>query len=108
MVFNNQSTCPLCEGKLIYYDTVSRTIIGKYRSTSTIKLQRLKCSKCGKIHRSIPKGILPYKQYEAEIIFGVIEGLISFDTFGFEDYPCEQTMYRWLTHELQLLLWKET
>ena len=37
----------------------------------------------------------PYKQYDSEIIDGVIEGLIDSDTLGFEDYPCEMTMKRW-------------
>lgn len=37
----------------------------------------------------------PYKQYEAEIIDGVREGLIDSSTLGFEDYPSEMTMKRW-------------
>lgn len=45
-----------------------------------------------------------YKQYESEIIAGVIEGLITCETFGYEDYPCEMTMIRWKAHKSQLLL----
>lgn len=52
--------------------------------------------KCGALHREIPKTIFPYKQYEAEVIIGVMEGLITCETLGFEDYPCEQTMARWI------------
>ena len=26
---------------------------------------------------------------------GVLEGLITCETLGFEDYPCEMTMIRW-------------
>lgn len=48
--------------------------------------------------------IYPYKQYESEIIDGVIEGLITCDTVGFEDYPCELTMIRWKTQNIQLPL----
>ena len=48
----------------------------------------------------------PYKQYEAEVIFGVLEGLITCETLGFEDYPCEMTMLRWLSQKAQLLLWR--
>ena len=43
----------------------------------------------------LPDYILPYKHYESEIIFGVLEGLIDLDTYGYEDYPCETTMNRW-------------
>ena len=55
---------------------------------------------CGCIHRNLPDYIYPYKQYEAEIIDGVIEGFITCDTIGFEDYPCEMTMLRWKTQKL--------
>ena len=40
----------------------------------------------------------------AKIIDGVIEGLITCDTVGFEDYPCELTMIRWKTQNIQLPL----
>lgn len=52
------------------------------------------------IHRFLPECVHPYKQYDAEIIDGVIEGLIDSDTLGFEDYPCEMTMKRWRSHNL--------
>ena len=29
------------------------------------------------------------------MIRGVLEGLITSDTLGFEDYPCEATMANW-------------
>ena len=48
----------------------------------------------------------PYKQYEAEVIIGVLEGLITCETLGFEDFPCEMTMLRWLSQKAQLLLWR--
>ena len=62
--------------------------------------------KCGVLHREIPNDLLPYKQYEVEVIKGVIEGLINCETLGFEDYPCEMTMNRWLSQKSQLLLWR--
>jgi hypothetical protein len=34
-------------------------------------------------------------RYESEIIIGVLEGLITCETLGYEDYPCEATMRRW-------------
>ena len=36
----------------------------------------------------------------------VLEGLITCETIGFEDYPCEMTMLRWLSQKAQLLLWR--
>lgn len=95
MVYKNQLVCPKCGGELIFYDNVSRIVRTKYRKSKWVRIRRLRCSKCSKIHRELPKFIYPYKQYESEIIIGVIEGLITADTLGFEDYPCEMTMMRW-------------
>lgn len=106
MIKNNQSTCPVCNGELIYYDKVKRIVRTKYRKTYWIKIRRLKCRNCSSLHRELPDFIFPYKQYEAEMIKGVVEGLIFSDTLGFEDYPCEKTMLRWKSRKLQLLLWK--
>lgn len=103
MVTNDASTCPKCNGQLKYYDSVRRIVRTKERRTQWIKIRRLRCSDCGGLHRELPEFIFPYKQYEAEVIIGVLEGLITSDTLGFEDYPCEMTMLRWLGHKVELL-----
>ena len=95
MVHKNESTCPLCSGELRYYDMVKRIVRTKERITKLIKLRRLRCVGCGALHREIPNFIFPYKQYEVEVILGVLEGFITSDTLGYEDYPCEMTMMRW-------------
>ena len=69
-----------------------------------IIVPRYQCVGCRCIRRYLPDYIYPYKQYESEIIDGVIEGLITCDTVGFEDYPCELTMIRWKTQNIQLPL----
>lgn len=106
MINSDDVTCPNCGGNLKYYDKVQRILRTKGRVTRRVEIRRLICVKCGKTHRELPDYILPYKQYEAEIIKGVLEGYITSDTFGFEDYPCEMTMVRWRSRKLQLLLWK--
>lgn len=106
MVHTDVSVCPKCGGELKYYGMVPRIIRTKNRATFWVKIRRLRCCKCGSYHREIPELIFPYKQYEAEVIIGVLEGLITCETLGFEDYPCELTMLRWRTQKSQLLLWK--
>lgn len=107
MVRNNISTCPTCGGKLKPYDKVLRIVRTKERKTVHIQLRRLQCSECGHIHREIPHFIYPYKQYEKAVIQGVLEGYITGETLGYEDYPCEMTMRRWLSSQnLHLLLWR--
>lgn len=104
MIAENESVCPKCGGELKYYDSVKRIVRTKNRKTKKIILHRFKCPACRTIHREIPGFIIPYKQYEAEVIFGVLDGLITTETLGYEDYPCEVTMNRWRTRKLQSVL----
>lgn len=106
MVNTNESVCPKCGGELKYYDQVQRVVRTKARKTDWVGIRRLRCTSCRALHRELPEDIFPYKQYEAEVIQGVIEGLITFETLGFEDYSCEMTMIRWISQKSQLLLWR--
>lgn len=108
MSSDSNSICPDCGGNIKYYDTVSRIIRMKGGKTQRIYVRRLRCTQCRTIHRELPEFIFPYKQYDAEIIKGVLEGFITPDTIGYEDYPCEMTMIRWRNSpKIQLLLWKK-
>lgn len=100
MIRENDMACPLCNGPLKYYDSVSRIIRLAERKTKYIKMRRFKCAECGHVHRELPKFVLPYKQYRKEIVFGVISNKITYETLGYEDYPCEMTMDRWKAHDL--------
>ena len=104
MIRCGKTVCPRCGGKLKYYDSVKRIVRTKMRATRFVKISRLCCDMCKSIHREIPEFIFPFKQYEAELIRGVIEELITPETLGYEDYPCEMTMARWKSQNLQLLL----
>lgn len=106
MVVAGKQICPCCGGKLRYYDKVKRVVRTKLRKTSQIEIRRLRCAVCGAIHRELPEVIFPYKQYDADVIEGVLEGFITCETLGFEDYPSEVTMTRWRSQKEQLLLWK--
>ena len=78
----------------------------KGRETARVSMRRFRCVRCGAVHRELSELLVPYKQEEAEVIIGVLEGLITCETIGFEDYPCEMTMLRWLSQKAQLLLWR--
>lgn len=96
--------CKSCGSHLKYYDKVPRIIRTKGRLTKRIDIPRYRCDVCGSIHRCLPENLFPYKQYEVEVIKGVIEGIITSDTIGYEDYPCDATMVRWRTQKVQILL----
>lgn len=106
MISNNESICPKCGGRLKYYDSVDRIVRTKYGCKNKVKIRRFRCYKCRTMHRELPDFIFPYKQYEADIIIGVFEGLITCETIGFEDYPCEMTMLRWRALPPELFLLK--
>jgi transposase len=103
VIKTNESICPECGQRLIHYDSVRRIVRTKGRVTTWIKLRRLQCLVCGGLHRELPDFIFPFKQYEAEIIIGVLEDLITSDTLGYEDYPCEMTMIRWQEQKIRIL-----
>ncbi|MDR1753435.1 MAG: DUF6431 domain-containing protein [Eubacterium sp.] len=103
MITSNESLCPKCGGNLKYYDNVRRILRTKGRKTNWVKILRFRCSDCGAIHRELSDSIFPYKQYETEVIRGVLEGLITSETLGYEDYPCEMTMIRWRSQSLCLV-----
>lgn len=102
MVHINDDSCPMCGEKLKYYDSVPRIVRTKNRIKENITIRRFKCTKCGTIHREIPNNVMPYKQYNIDIIRGVINGEITSDMIDFEDYPCNATMIHW-RHTISML-----
>lgn len=95
MIRNNTTNCPSCGGELRYYDKVKRILRMKGGHKTFLYVRRFRCTKCSKVHRELPEFIFEYKHYDSEIINGVIDGYITSNTYGYEDYPSEMTMRRW-------------
>lgn len=68
MVMRDQSTCPKCGGELKYYDSVPRLVRTKGRETARVPMRRFRCVHCGAVHRELSELLVPYKQYEAEVM----------------------------------------
>lgn len=93
--------CPTCKSSNVKkYDVAKRLVKTKGGTKKWIDITRYKCTDCGSIHRDLPDNISPFKHYDNDIIKGVVEGFISSDTLGYEDYPCEITMKRWREKDL--------
>ena len=94
---NEDPICPVCGSPLKYRDHIPRIVKTRSGDVSWIHIRRLKCTndKCRKLHRELPDKLAPYKHYETDVISGVLEGSITPDTKGYEDYPCEATMQSW-------------
>ena len=94
---SESSICPICGHPLKHRDYVKRIMKGKNGKVRWLRIRRLVCTNesCHSLHRELPDILAPYKHFEAGIIAGVLDGLITPDTEGFEDHPCEETMHKW-------------
>ncbi len=66
-------------------------------------IRRLVCPNCHRLHNELPDCLVPYKHYGTETISGVLDGIVTPDDDDSEDYPCMQTMRRWLDWLVQNL-----
>ena len=87
--------CPYCRGRLVYRDTCKRILLDEGHERHTCIIRRLKCTRCGALHRELPDILTPHKHYASEVIGGVLDGIITPEDADSEDYPCEATMHRW-------------
>ena len=43
----------------------------------TLRIRRLRCEECRKIHHELPDFLVPYKRYTANVVEAVVESLIT-------------------------------
>ena len=94
------SRCPLCCGNLRVRDTAERFIRISSTEKYGIRVRRLICEECGKIHRELPDFLLPYKHYptqciEAEINLCGQRGRSNHCEGCIQAYPELSTCMRW-------------
>ena len=89
------SYCPVCMEELSYRDSCKKILLQEGHERHVCIIRRMKCTKCGILHRELPDFLVPYKHYTAEVISGVLDGQITPYDEDSADYPCEMTMHRW-------------
>lgn len=94
MVNSGCDICPNCGGTLKFYDVVNRTVLDYEREKHFISVRRLVCTNCKRTHREIPEDVIPYRRYYKHVIFEADQDYI-------DDYPCEMTLKRWRSLNLQ-------
>lgn len=104
MVSDKTTICPLCGGQLKYLGSVKRFLKQGGGLKTRIYIPRLKCSLCGKEHRSLPQNALPYKQYDARVIKGFVLNEPCTMELKFEDYPSESSISRWKRNQRNILM----
>jgi len=63
-----QIPCPYCNGKLYVRGTCRRKVRDAEDQCTVLRLRVLACRNCGKTHRELPEGVIPYKRYGSDAI----------------------------------------
>ena len=64
--------CPVCGGHLRVHGTCTRKL-RRRDGTDVYRLRVMECKSCGKTHRELPEGIVPYKRMDAERLSDITE-----------------------------------
>ncbi len=89
-------TCPKCRHIMEYRDSRIRTRKHEGGERDLLMIRRFRCTKCHRLHNELPDCLVPYKHYDAEVISGVIDGVVTCEDKDSEDYPSVITILRWL------------
>jgi len=84
---NERGYCPICGTALLMRGWRARNMIENSGAKVKLKIRRLKCGKCKRIHHELPDCIVPYKRHSAETIENIISG-------SSENVPCENRTIR--------------
>ncbi len=69
---SGDTVCPDCGGKLIVHGTCRRKI-KTHSEEKVYRLRVMECVRCGKTHRELPSGFIPYKRMDAQFISEIAE-----------------------------------
>lgn len=75
-----QNPCPYCRGKLYVHGTCRRKVRDAEENCTVLRLRVLACRDCGKTHRELPEGVVPYKRYGSAAICQMKENPDDCDT----------------------------
>lgn len=89
-------TCPVCNEELRYRDSRIRIRKREGGVVDKLRIRRFYCSKCDAYHNELPDCLVPYKHYDAEVISGVLDGIVCEKDLDSEDFPSVSTMRRWI------------
>lgn len=88
--------CPVCQSIMHYRDSRKRIRKTEGGIKEFLVIRRFRCEHCHSYHVELPDCLVPFKHYEAEVISGVLDGVVSSADLDAEDYPSLSTILRWL------------
>ena len=91
------SVCPVCGGALKVHGTCTRRVwYGEERRNYRLRVMECRC--CGKTHRELPEGIVPYKRHGLNSLCEIAEATES-------QYTCESSTWLRIRFWLAWFLW---
>lgn len=84
------SICPCCSGCLKSIGSRIRKVKDSFGDTIKLRIKRLRCRTCNKIHHELPDLIVPYKRYNSNCIESVVT-----DDKALTVPADESTLLRW-------------
>jgi hypothetical protein len=98
---DEEVVCPICGyKKMKRKGRRKRSVIMPSGKIKVLKIRRLKCKRCKKIHHELPDIIVPYKHHSAETIEIIING--SDESFYCEESTINRIKAWWLTIKLYI------
>lgn len=82
--------CPCCGGELKVIGSRLRKYIRDTGEQKTVRIRRLRCASCQRIHHELPDLFLPYKRYEASCFEKVMSPAHPIDVAA-----DDSTLFRW-------------
>lgn len=73
----NVPGCPWYGRQLRYRDSRFRIRKHEDGDQGFLSIRRFRWTECGSYHNELPDVLLPYKHYEAEVISGLIDGIVT-------------------------------
>ena len=93
MSSDDTPVCPVCGGTLKYRDSRPRIRKKEGGLKEYLMIRRLRCTECLRHHNELPDCLVPHKHYEAEVISGVLDGIVTSEDADSEDSPSLLTPY---------------
>jgi transposase-like protein len=88
--------CPVCAGSLKLHGSYRRHLIDKVNVGHHGWIAQSYCAVCDKYHSLIPSFVLPYRQYEAEVIEEAVSSYEETGALALSESPVNNsTIYRW-------------
>lgn len=66
--------CPCCTGKLSCIGSRIRKCIGRCADETRLRIRRLRCTCCRRIHHELPDLLIPYKRFSAVSVETALHG----------------------------------